>query len=250
MTMTNDNQTAPSAPAQQPDVAATPQPSSEPAREESTEDRSWWQRLRLGRRADDQAVSQADQEAAQAAQASSRTVSQEELDRLVQSETDRRESRRMQQAAAEHRRRLRDEDPYAYAEQERQQEQLVGAQEQQQAFYNQVEQVYDRAYLDKVMHLLEPDEQQAVLSSFPDKTVLGLDNRRRMLDEALKTLEKKWRAAGARDAEAKLRRNQSFRKQVWSEFRGGVAEPELMPAHGGPPSGDDVSSLLRRSIGR
>jgi hypothetical protein len=250
MTMADDNQIAPSAPAQQPDAAAQPQPSSEPAREESTEDRSWWQRLRLGRRADDQAASQADQEAAQADQASSRTVSREELDRLVQSETDRREARRQQQYAAQERRRLRDEDPYAFAEQERQAEQMADATQQNAAFYGQIEQVYDRAYLDKVMHKLDPDEQQSVLGKFPEKVVLGLDNRTKMLDEALQTLEKKWRAAGARDAEAKLRRNSAFRKQVWSEFRGGTVEPELMPASGASQSDTDVSSLLRRSLGR
>jgi hypothetical protein len=57
-----------------------------------------------------------------------------------------------------------------------------------------------------------------------------LDGRKLIMAESLKALEKHWRSEGAKDAEAKLRDNSIFRKQVFAEHRGSVEEPELLPS--------------------
>src|SRR5215470_8207508 len=129
-----------------PDEPNTPAPSAEtaptdaaPAAERSestaqepTQDHSWFRRLlrRPDPNVDERTASTATEDANANGAPSARPVSEEELQRLVQAETDRRESRRQQQSAVEQRRRLRDTDPYAFAEQERQLEQQAAAMQQ------------------------------------------------------------------------------------------------------------------------
>jgi hypothetical protein len=47
----------------------------------------------------------------------------------------------------------------------------------------------------------------------------------------------------------KLRKNSAFRKQVFSEFRGGVVEPELLPGSASSAADETVSALLRSRYG-
>jgi hypothetical protein len=77
----------------------------------------------------------------------------------------------------------------------------------------------------------------------------GLEGRKLVVGEALKALEKHWKAEGEREAEAKLRRNPAFRKQVLGESRGTAVEPELLPAFSGSATDRKVSDILRGYYG-
>src|SRR5262245_47999731 len=82
---------------------------------------AWWQRLfhRGG-----QELDQTEPEVPTEAQASTtRTLTEEEFQRAVQAETDRREAKRSTEARVKARRELRDSDPWAYAEEDRKAEQ-------------------------------------------------------------------------------------------------------------------------------
>lgn len=175
------------------------------------------------------------------------TLTQEELDRRVQAETDRREAKRNSEAKAAERRKLRDEDPWAYAEQDRQAEKQAETDTSVNSMFAQIGAHHDRYTLDPLVMQL-PDAERQRIMALPGAGA-GLDGRKLIVEEGLKALEKHWRAEGARDAEAKLRRNPAFRKQVFSEMRRGAPEPEFIS--GGAPSEADrtVSSILRSQLG-
>src|SRR5215467_7289945 len=109
---------------QAPVDAAPPEVASEQT-EGTEQSPPWWRRMWRGR--GEAQGSEDAQEPPAGSQSSNVTLSQEEFDRRVQAETDRREHRRQQQAQEAERRKLRDEDPWAYAEQDRQAEQTAGA---------------------------------------------------------------------------------------------------------------------------
>jgi|SRR5215471_632263 len=231
------------------DAQAPADTSSQPAASERSEapsqNTSWLQRLWRGRRAGEE-EQDSNQEPAATGQASQITLSQDELDRRVQAETDRREQKRLQQANAERRRKLRDEDPWAYAEEERNAEQHAMSDQQVSGMFGQIGATHDRYTLDPLVQSLPEAERNRILAM--QGAGAGLDGRKLIVTEGLKALEKHWKEEGARDAEAKLRRNQAFRKQVLSEFRRGVSEPEFFG--GGAPSAGDrsVSDLLRGNM--
>lgn len=188
-------------------------------------------------------------EPAEAAETSSAiTLTQEELDRRVQAETDRRESRRLEAARAAERRRLRDEDPWAYAEQDRQAEQAQVLDTGTTAMLGQMGATHDRYTLDPLVQSLPEAEQRRILQ-IPGAGI-GLDGRKLIVEEGLKALEKHWKSEGEKEAEQKLRRNPAFRKQVLGEFRRGVPEPEFIGS--GTPSAADrtISSILRGQLQR
>jgi len=227
-------------------------PVSEEASEESRVP-SWWDRL-MGRGPRREATDETTGEPAEAASgpaASDKLVlTQEELDRRVQSETDRREAKRLEAARAAERRRLRDEDPFAYAEADRKAEQISDADTSLVQLFGTIGAEHDKATIDPVVQLLPQPERDRILRL--DGAGRGLDGRRLIMAEAMKALEKHWRAEGAKDAEAHLRKNPAFRKQVLSEVRGSTPEPELLPSgsvvnHGR--SSDEINDMLRQQIG-
>jgi hypothetical protein len=180
-------------------------------------------------------------------------LTQEELDRRIQAETDRREARRQQMTAQqqqfESRRKLRDEDPYAYAEQERQAEARQQYDQNFNSILGQVGVQHDRAVIDPIVLSLSESERNRIMAI--EGAGVGLEGRKLVVSESLKALEKQWKADGARAAEARLRKNPAFRKQVFGEQRGSQPEPDLLPASGGSSGEDgDVSNILRRSLGR
>jgi hypothetical protein len=176
------------------------------------------------------------------------TLSEEELKRRVQAEADRRDYDRQQRQKAEERKRLRDEDPWAYAEQERQAEK---AQEQDQGlttFFANVGVQHDRIAIDPLMEMLPLQERQRIMKI--EGAGRGLEGRKLVVTEALKSLERHWKAEGEKQAQDRLRSNSAFRKQVLSEARGGIAEPDLLPAFSGPSSADKkVADILRDFYG-
>jgi hypothetical protein len=222
------------------DVQATVEEGSEPRTPAS---RNFLQRLFRGRGSQESET----QDQAESAQPSTVALTQEELDRRVQAETDRRESKRSEQARAAERRRLRDEDPWAYAEQDRQAEQVGQTDQQVSTLFAQIGAQHDRYALDPLVLSLPEAEQKRILAM--QGAGVGLDGRKLIVTESLKALEKHWKEEGEKQAEQKLRRNPAFRKQVLGEFRRGTPEPEYIGS-GAPSAADkDVSNILRNQIG-
>jgi len=171
-------------------------------------------------------------------------LTQEEFDRPVQAETDRREAKRMAEAERAARRKLRDDDPFAFAEQDRKAEEAQTSQHNIQALFGSIGVEHDKVSIDPILHTLSETERKRILGL--EGAGLGLDGRKLIVTEAMKSLEKHWRAEGAKDAEARLRKNPAFRKQILAESRGQQVEPELLPGTGDGAAADhSVSALLR-----
>lgn len=225
-----------------PDAAAT-EPASD-QREGSSP--GWWQRMFNRRPA--QETTTDDAESGQGDSASERLVlSREELDRRVQAETDRREAKRAADFRAAEKRRLRDEDPWAYAEQDRQAEQGQEQTQGIQQFFATVGTQHDRIAIDPLMEALPVAERERIMKI--EGAGRGLDGRKLVVGEALKSLEKHWKAEGEQQAEVKLRRNPAFRKQLLAEGRGLAPEPELLPAYSSSAADRKVADLLRDFYG-
>lgn len=183
------------------------------------------------------------------------TLTEEELSRRIQAETDRREAKRQRDtsAQAEQNRRAAierkldpnspDYDPYAGSEEravlqaaERSNEQFVG-------FIHNVQQQHDAATLDVVMGALPKPEQDRILKI--EGAGVGIEGRKLIISEALRALEKRWRAEGRQAAESGLREDPIFRKRVFTEHRGDADEPELLPANGGVNHSGDFMTMLQ-----
>lgn len=183
-----------------------------------------------------------------------KTYTADELQRLVQAEVDRREAKRAKDQAEAERRRLRDNDPFEYAERDRKAEQEANATNAYGQQIATVAQSMDRALLDPMLERL-PETDRAKLFEIPDAGV-GIDGRKALAVAALDGLEKHWKAEGERSAEKKLRDNPAFRKQILAELRDSpeLEEPEQINGTSRAPnvngtSGADVSALLRQSLG-
>jgi hypothetical protein len=184
------------------------------------------------------------------------SLTEEELQRRVRAEAqslhDREVARRNREAAEAERKRLRDEDPWQYAQQEKQREQTDQQRQVQTAqmmhLLGYVGQQHDAATLDPLIHALPEKERQRILA-LPNAGQ-GLPGRKLVVDEALKSYGRLEYERGYRDAQSKLKKDQVFRKSVLSELRGSYDEPELYPGQGSPAEGlpdENVSSILRRS---
>jgi|SRR5215471_4806178 len=206
---------------------------------------SWLRRLWRGRGAEEE-ENDSSQEPSPAVPASAISLTQEEFEKRIQAETDRRENKRRELAQLEHRRKLRDEDPYAYAEQDRQFEQRALSDAQVSTMFSQIGAVHDRYSVDPLVQSLPEAERQRILSI--EGAGSGLDGRKLIVEESLKALEKIWRAEGAKDAEDRLRKNPAFRKQLLGEVRKGMSEPEFVSS-GAPSAADkNVSDILRSQL--
>jgi len=175
------------------------------------------------------------------------SLTQEELDRRVQAETDRREAKRAAEQRVAERRRLRDEDPWAYAEQDRTAEQSAMQDAGLQSFFANVGTQHDRIAIDPLMEMLPLAERQRIMAI--EGAGRGLEGRKLVVSEALKSLEKHWKAEGEKEAQTKLRRNQAFRKQILAEARSGLVEPELLPAISSTQADKKVSDIFREYYG-
>lgn len=234
----------PSQGTQVPDAAPQESASDEP-REGSSP--GWWQRL-FNRRPAQETSDGSGEEGAEAGSASSRlTLTQEELNRRIQSEADRRDAARNLAAQQRERKRLRDEDPWAYAAQDREAEQSQEQTQGLQQFFANVGTNHDRVSIDPLMEMLPARERERIMAI--QGAGLGLEGRKLVVTEALKALEKHWKTTGEQEAENRLRRNPAFRKQVLVEGRGFAQEPELLPATGASSTSRKVSDILRSHYG-
>jgi len=221
---------------------------------EETEDAaspSWWQRLtsRVFTREEPEPSTE-EPETAPAPETQARMLTDADIQRLVQSEADRREALKNKTARDAERKRLRDEDPWQLAELERQEEQAQTQNAQLDELFQGIGRAHDEVTLVPLMQALEPAEYERLMQ-LPGAGVGG-DGRKLLTAEALKSLEKRWRAEGAKEAEAKLRKNPTFRKQVMSEFNGGTSSPELLPSgsvsRNNGRSSEQINDMLRQQV--
>ena len=236
-------QNTPSTEAQSSDAPAS-EPTSEAPQEESSP--GWWQRL-FNRRPAQETPPETQESGEPGGTSKTLTLTEDELQRRVQAETDRREAKRFAEQRVEQRKKLRDEDPWAYADQERKAEQQAEQDQSVQSFFANVGTQHDRISIDPLMEALPLKERQRIMQL--EGAGRGLDGRKLVVNEALKSLEKQWKAEGEKEAESKLRRNQAFRKQLLSEARGGITEPDLLPASSASAADKTVSDIFREYYG-
>jgi hypothetical protein len=214
--------------------------------------RSWLDRL-LGRTHEPEPEASPEPPEEPAAQkpdpSAPRSYTQDELARLVQAEADRRDAKRLREHQDAERRRLRREDPFAYAEQDEQHEQQ---QQSAQQFGNQIATIagsIDRAVLDPLLERV-PDKVRAKL--FEDPTMgVGLEGRKALVTKALSELERDWKAQGRAEASEKLLDDPIHQKKVLARVRGepDYEEPENVPGTPARTSSRDVNAILRQSLG-
>lgn len=204
----------------------------------------WWQRLFNRRSSEETTTADGDQATDGAGASKALVLSQEELDRKIQAETDRREAKRAQEARQQQRKQLRDTDPWAYAQQDREAEQTEEQGGAVQKFFSDIGAHHDRAAIDPIVEALPKAERDRIMKL--DGAGVGLDGRKLVVTESLKALEKHWRAEGEKSAERRLRSNSAYRKQLYSEFRGSSPEPDLLPATSASEADQTVTDILRR----
>ncbi len=244
------------APAPAADAAPVSETTSPAVSAEPTKAPDLFERI-FGRR--QSATSSASQTAAEPAAEdapSTITLTQEELDRRVQAETDRREAKRQREAAEQARRDRQasierkltpgtpEYAPYEGAEEQAALKAEQEAAEQFTAFLGDIGKQHDSVTLDIITAALPKPELERIMSL--DGAGVGLDGRKLIVSEGLKVLEKHWKAEGQRAAEERLRKDPVFRKRVFAEHRDQVDEPELLPANG---SGQGNDSFIGQLLG-
>lgn len=213
---------------------------------------SAWHRLFGGAKADGTAVEpEPESDAGDSADTSPKpiTLTAEELDRRVQAETDRREAKRQREAVEKAERERReaierkldpnspDYDPYGGTEEQAKIKAEQESAEQFSSFLGDIGKAHDTATLDVITAAIPTKDLERIMAL--EGAGSGLDGRKLVVTEGLKALEKHWKAQGAREAEAKLREDSTFRKRVFAEHRGDIEEPELLPANGSSVSSGD-----------
>lgn len=171
---------------------------------------------------------------------------EQQVQRRAQAETDRRAAVRAQREEADRLRKLREEDPYQYAEEHAKQEALAQQQGSQRQFLGQVVTAYDQHTLDPIREAL-PAKERAALEAQIAK-LDPLEGRKAFTTGALKALEQHWRA----DERQKLRKNPAVLKQVVLGTRDDDDEPEPVPAGAGRSNGNapHMDDLLRGAFHR
>lgn len=166
------------------------------------------------------------------------TLTQAELQRRIQAETDRILAKHQREEAErrkrEEKKRVRDTDPYKFAELEREEEQKAEALqkelEQAHKLTKSAMEAYDATVLNPLMSLLPDPEIKRIL----DAIDTGIPGRGQAANQALKYLEQKWKQAGVESARKALLNDQSFVKEVLAKYGGGRIEPDLVPAAAAP----------------
>ena len=178
----------------------------------------------------------------------------EEFQRRVQAEVDRREAVRTQRAEDQRERELRRTNPQEYAKYKEQQEanrvhidSLMGS-------LKMLSSQFDDAAITPLVNALSEEERAKVLND-PGH---GIDGRKEIVRRSIEALKKasydEGVKAGKNQAQKSLRRSPAFRKELISEIRDGEDEPELAASSGtvgGGKSGDwDMNDWMRSMTGR
>ena len=183
---------------------------------------------------------------------------QEEFNRAVQSEVDRRldkfnreeairRQREQELRQQQQERYLRDNDPHEYARlvREREVEQAETYKKLQdiQSFATEQVTTYDRHVLDPIFRALPEAERRDILSQIEG----GIEGRGKAAQAALKTLEKMLVERGRQSARQALMQDQTFIKEILARYGGGAPEPMSNPALPSSPSyeSDNMNDRLR-----
>lgn len=238
--MTPEQPNTPSTDVQTPD-AAVAETSSDEQREGSSP--GWWSRLFGRNSAEETSINARDSKQADSA-SQSLNLTTEELERKVQAETDRREAKRAADAKKAAKRELRDKDPWAYAEEDRKEEQVVESTAGVQQFFSTIGTAHDRVAIDPLVDVLPQAERDRIMAL--EGAGVGLEGRKLVVTKALESLQKHWKAEGAKEAEARLRRNPAFRKQVLRDGRATDTDPDLLAGtESSSKSEGAISALIR-----
>lgn len=178
----------------------------------------------------------------------------QEFQRRVQAEVDRREALRAQRNKQQQERELRRTNPTEYAklkEQEEAQEGQAGALSRALVTLSQQ---FDDATVTPLMQALKTDDER---NECLKDAGHGLPGRKEIVTRAIERLRKssydEGYAKGKTDAEKGVRRsNSSLRKELLAELRAEDDEPELVPGNGrGNGSSEvDMNDWMRAALGR
>ena len=184
---------------------------------------------------------------------SSKVDDDQEFQRRVQAEVDRREALRAQRQRQQQERELRRTNPQEYAklkEQEESQNTQAGALSQAMIALSRQ---FDDATVTPLVQALKEDAREGVLKD----TGHGLPGRKEIVTRAIKALQKssydEGYAKGKSEAERSLRRpSSSLRKELLAELRAGEEEPDLAPGNGSANGATDVdmNDWMRSALGR
>ena len=177
----------------------------------------------------------------------------EELERRVQAETDRRESkrrqdevRRAQGAERERLVKLREEDPVAYVEEMGAIDEREHAAQTHAQVIQNVATYYDEQVIDPLIKALPADVARAILQGGPAEG----DNRPHIVQEAFKAIQKAAYERGKKDGEAAVRKNPAVLKQIRAELRDQEETPDFVPASGGNGVGKDMNNFIRSALSK
>lgn len=229
--------------------------------EDPGEDRHWWSRFlhTRGHQSELDDGSPQDETNGHDSIASEQkllTLSEEELnqriEREAQSRHDRETARHNREAAEAERKRLREEDPWQYAQTEKEREDLERTRlqqtEQLMGLLGHTAKQHDAHTIDPIINALPEKERKRILE-LPNAGQ-GLQGRKVIVDEALKSYGRQEYERGVRETQAKLKKDPAFRKSVLADLRGSYQDPELYPGSGAPSDSgldsDNVSNILRR----
>jgi hypothetical protein len=177
----------------------------------------------------------------------------EEFQRRVQAEVDRREAVRTQRAEAQKERELRRTNPAEYAKYKEQQEANSVHIDSLMGSLKMLSSQFDDAAITPLVSAL-PEEARAEVLKEPGH---GIDGRKEIVRRSIEALKKasydEGVKAGKNQAQKSLRRNPSFRKELISEIRDAEDEPELAASNGSVGGrGDDwdMNDWMRSMTGR
>lgn len=182
------------------------------------------------------------------------TLTEEELARRVQAETDRVIAKRNREERArreqEEEQRLMDTDPYGYTQKVRERKtkeaELQAQLEKATELTASTVRALDASILDPIMLALPDAERDRIIK---EVEIVGVPGRGRAVEEALKSLQQHWKAEGVASARESLLKDQGFIKEVMTRFGGQAPEIEHIPAEGastGPVREDDIMGAWMR----
>lgn len=219
--------------------------------------------LRRGRRGkqEDQPSEEApstDQEAPEApkgdSKASTREADDEEFNRRVQAEVDRREAVRFQRQEVQFEEKLRRENPTEYARYKAQQAEQVKTSNALTKTLQQMSMDFDAAAVKPLMDALSDEVRDGILKEA--ENVHGIPQRKLLVEKGLAALKKssydEGYKKGTEAAQKNLRRSKSFRDELMSEIRGADDEPEHVNGNGAATEGRtwDMNDWMRQMTGR
>jgi hypothetical protein len=169
------------------------------------------------------------------------TLTPEELDRRIQSETDRRRAKERADAEAraqrEEEQRLRREDPFEYvrlleAREAEQQQREVEAKSAVSLLEQQLHH-YDRGILDPIVGALPEPTRKKILTSVNAE---GIPGRQEVARQSLAALRTLWNAEGRETAKTALMKDEKFIKEVLARYGGQRTEGPPEVTAGLPPT--------------